>query len=369
MKVSTLTFQESLNYGALLQAHALQRVLAGMGHDAEIINYHSKAKEAFYQSKLDKSKSLANNINILLSFGLRRRRTQIAASFLKSHLALTARVFAVKEDLEAYARTRDCIICGSDQIWNVVKTKNDATYFLDFVHDIHKKIAYAPSFGIATIPEQAWAFYQKHLASFSKISVREASGASLLRDLLGRSAPVVLDPCMLLTADQWDTVAQPTPVHTPYIFLYYVNDAKPLVDYAKALSAQTGMKVIFRARTIHDLRDGFKNVNLSVPQFVDTIKNASYVITNSFHGTVFSILYQKKFISFAGQRKTFDTSSRVVDLLNDLGLQARLYTGDRQALFAEWDHAQVESILAEKRQASLQFLTEAIQSGADAGKA
>ena len=369
MKISTLTFQESLNYGALLQAHALQRVLAGMGHDAEIINYHSKAKEAFYQGKLDKSKSLANNINKLLSFGLRRRRKRVTDAFRRQQMALTPRVYTTKDELARYAGSRDYVICGSDQVWNVVSTRHDATYFLDFVADSDQKIAYAASFGIAEIPAGEVGYYQQHLASFTKLSVREASGITLLKTLVNKEATVVLDPCLLLTAAQWDGIAQPTPVQAPYIFVYYVNYSKKLIDYAKAISAQTGIKAIICARTLRDLKDGFKDVNLGVAQFVDAVKNAAYVITNSFHGTVFSIIYRKQFISFADQRKTHDTTGRVVGLLNELGLQARLFAGDRQAIFAEWDYAQVESILAEKRQASLQFLTEAISSSAGTGKA
>lgn len=358
-KVSTLTFQESHNFGALLQTYALAKKLEMLGCQAEIINYHSRAKEAFYGGGYNKKNSLAVNLNQKLSFALRKRRKKVMDAFRRDYLKLTDRVYVEQSDLKSYAEGRDYIVCGSDQIWNVNNINYDTAYFLDFVEDPAKKVAYAPSFGISDISGDR-DFYQKNLQGFEKLSVREKAGAEIVRDLTGRDVPVVLDPCMLLEAKDWNTIEKEPDIKEPYIFVYYIKYSRKLIEYAKKISKQTGYKVVFSARTIRDYKDGFKNINIDVPQFIGTIKRAEYVITNSFHGTVFSILYGKKFVVFSDTRKSHNTNSRMRDLLEGLELENRFYRDGEDVLLESWDCESVNKLLDRKRRASEQYLKDAL---------
>lgn len=361
-KIGILTFQESYNFGAVLQAYALQTKLKELNYKVEIINYHSKYKEKMYSGKYDKNKSLLSNINTIISFPLQNGRKKKVNDFKKRNLNITSSVFESYEQLKEYSKKFDYIICGSDQVWNYNNTGYDERYLLDFVESEDKKVAYAASMGVSDIGPKEVDFYYNNLINFQKISVRERTASKLLKNIIKRDVPVVLDPCLLLESKDWEKlIVKNNKINYNYIFVYYVHYSKELISYAKKLSKETKLPVIISSRTIRELKDGFKNRNLSVEDFITTVKNAQYVITNSFHGTVFSIIFNKKFIVFTNNRNKANTNSRLLDLLNTLNLEDRIYKKNKNTIYKTWNKYIVIKKLNKLRNESIKFIKDSLK--------
>ena len=360
MKVSTLTFQESHNYGALLQAYALQTKLGMMGCEVEIINYHSEQKASHYGFGYDKNRSILANISKQLSRGLRKKRMRQMDAFRRDYLKLTKERYDTREALSSYAQTRDYIICGSDQIWNYNSIKGDSTYLLDFVTDPSRKIAYAPSFGTSSIPNEQKDFYIRNLTNFEKLSVREKTGAEIIRDLMGKEVPVVADPCMLLETEEWRKLSMPIEnkkLSNGFIFVYYIRYSPELIAAAKKASEETGLPVVISAHSLLDLKNGFQNICLSVPQFLWAVGNAKMVFTNSFHATLFSIVFEKDVHIFPDKREKNNTSSRIFGLLESLGLNT---SGDLTFHPDDYDDA-VHSRMEQERGRANKYIRQVLE--------
>lgn len=364
MNTAILTFQESSNYGALLQAYAMQTALLKLGTSCEIINYHSKYKEEQYSAKFSSRRSTAANLNIFLSGGLTKRVNRSAAEFKAEYLNITKTVFNNSHSLKEYSSRWDRVICGSDQVWNINSIGYDGVFFLDFLDDPVKMLPYAPSFGISVIPDDnAREFYARHLNRFQRISVREKSGVKIINDLTGKTAEVVLDPTLLLSAGDWDKLRSTERVcKRPYIFLYYVGYSPEIVTVAKELSKRTGFEVVLPAKTIRDYKNGFKAAVMSPRQFVAAIADAEFVLTNSFHGTAFSVNYGKQFVSFGKRKASVSANVRVNDFLKSVCLSDRRYDDDMSIFEQKTDFKEAAAELEKLREASWNYLSERILS-------
>ena len=350
MKIGIITFHRAVNYGAVLQAYALQEIIEKMGHKAEIIDYRSP--------KIEKDASPfvgfrnGSAITTAVKRCIFRLRKNVAFHFFfRKYINLSPKVVK-KADLEKIADNYDIIFTGSDQVWNIGCTENDTTYFLDFVKDSKKKNAYAVSFGSDELYENGLFDYKRLMNDFNSISVREKSGVDIVNHILDREATLVLDPTLLLTSEDWESLVKKRPINEKYIFVYYLRPPKNLIEYISKLADRTGYKII-------DAKSSKSFFMKNSPiDFLTWIYHSEYFVTNSFHGTVFSLVFKKQFMVELNNK--FDVNNRSKALLDLVNLDRDISLDTIGKIDEEIDYSIVDDILAEQRKKSLDFLSNAI---------
>lgn len=299
LKAGLVTFYHLHHYGAILQAAATQRALASLGWDCETIDYFVNQDIRILKPPTSPGRA-ANDAYNALHYPALKRRWQRFEGFSKAHLNLTARRFRSWEELREARLPYDLLVSGSDQIWNPAifpDGRFDPVFFGTF--SPLRKIAYAPSFGAARLPEGMEEELKGYLAGFSHLSVRELSGREIVREAAGREAAVVLDPTLLLTAAEWSALAaEPVVRGGDYILCYCISRSGALEPYIRRLAEETGLPVVQLCGTRRKLHPKAKLIFDAGPaEFLSLFRNAAYVCTNSFHGTVFSVQFQRPFFT------------------------------------------------------------------------
>ena len=363
-KVGIITFQESNNFGAMYQAYGLQTAIEELGYTPEIIDYHCIAKEAQYSNRFSKDRTILQNINVMLSFGI-YKQSRIKFDLFREKYLLLSECKYDKRQLNGLNSCYDAFVCGSDQIWNPDSVKDDGTFFLDFVSNVDKKIPYAPSIGITVISEEYRDLWIKYFNNFVTLSVREQSGATVIEQMTGRKAQVVLDPTLLISKKKWESILEPRVYEKPYILLYNLDYTPAMVDFAKRASKETGLPVLLPVRTIRDYKDGFKCYVWSPQEFLSAIYGAEYVITNTYHGMIMSVIFHKKLIMFDKKCSKNATGKRMDDFLNMVNLSHRKSDGSLKILSEDIDYDKVDLRLEEEKKRSLTYLKESIKKAVD----
>ncbi len=365
MKTGLVTFYHIHHYGALLQAVATERAVERCGSECETLDYYVNQDNALFRRPTGIG-SAAADAHTALHYAALKRRYERFESFSRAHLRLTNRRYESLEELREADLPYDVILSGSDQIWNPTifpDRRLDPVFFGAFSD--RRKIAYAPSFGVPRLPEGMEEELRGYLAAFSHLSVREKQGQAILRQTLGREVPVVLDPTLLLTAEQWDAMAA-APAGYPeggYLLCYCISPPAALAPYIRRLAEETGIPVVQLCGTRQKVHPKARCILDAGPaEFLHLFRNAAFVLTNSFHGTVFSVQFQKPFFLSVSPRELSDPeSSRTFSLLSRLGLGDRIIgRGDTAALDAPIDWETVRSRLAAEREASLAYLRAAL---------
>jgi len=361
MKVGVVTFHSANNYGATLQTWALQKVLKDLGADASVINYHPDVIDALYDPmQLSKGpKRYAKILKLKMQGSKGLKRYNKFQKFLKKNFKLTGD-FRTYDQLKAANLALDAYIVGSDQVWNPTHIGGyDPAYYLEFAQAGAKKISYAASVGTDYINPKYKDNMKNALSTFTAISVRERSIKPAIEELAGRPVEVVLDPTLLLERKDYDEIKVKSSISEPYILLYMIEKNPQVITLANKLSVSLGMPVIQR-RPIKGLTNELPPFyTADAGEFLGLIEGASYVISNSFHGTVFSIIYGKPFISMLHS----DTGSRVVDLLTELDLKSHIVydLADFQGISNfKLDIEAVSQRLGKMRQSSLAFLKKSL---------
>jgi hypothetical protein len=365
MKTGIITFHASHNYGSMLQAYALQQTVLSLGHECEIINFRTLRQKTFYRP-FYRQNLLRSKVKALLYPRLAindKRKWRLFERFMKENYHLTAAEYATFDQLRDAQLGYDAIICGSDQIWNTTCFDHDPAFFLGFT-DNAKKIAYAPSMG--PVPESAIEHrfdndIRDALESFSHISVRESATADRIEAITAKRPPVVLDPTLLLTPDEWDALVPAKRTHPKdYIFFYSPSYDDSALEATIKLAEQWGIDIIVSQSNISKHRRRNKRIKFKTAigpvEFLSLIKNAQLVMGTSFHAVVFSILFARPFYAVGGME-----DARISTLLSATGLQqfAKLpeELNDTKATAAILAGRQR---LEPLRQASLQFLRTAL---------
>lgn len=353
-KVGIVTFHNALSYGAVLQSYALQRFMMKNGVDNEIVNYQCDYMNKNYKRliRIVKGKKLKSFAGSLLQLKNKKKSLQLSKSFQELFLITGKEV--TRDNIYKIADEYSLFIAGSDQVWSPDCVGFDKTYFLDFAKP-EQKYSYAASFGATKIPEEKTKEYKTLLSDFRDYSVREKSGAELVKNLTGYNARVDIDPTLLLTSDEWDKITSEVDIKRPYIFLFNVLKPKRMIEYAVKLGQTKNMPVYY-LNDKHLPINGIKYLNpVSADEFVSIIKNAEYVVTNSFHGSAFSVLYHKKFVmelDTAAKRNT-----RSEELLKELEIENREICADSDPDpdgFIDWNR--VDKILEVKRNYSQDYI-------------
>lgn len=335
MKAGILTFHRATNYGTALQAFATQKACEKIGIDAQLIDYRPEYIERTLKLRRIKNtkspKEIASIcINGILYPGMQKRKSANFLSFMSS-MKIGDEVCTTTAQVAQASQKYDTVISGSDQLWNKKITADDMTYFLPFEHK--NKVSFASSFGESSLAQDRQKDIAKYLADFKFIGVREKTAVNILSDIEKyasnmKSPECVLDPTLLLDKDDWNSYADKSLILPKggYILTYYMIETELMRAITKALKKATGLPVINIKPSKKQvlLREG-KNLAFAGPsQFLSCYKHASFVVTNSFHGTAFAINYNIPFftsqlpVSMAGQ-----VNSRLVDILKLFSLEDR----------------------------------------------
>lgn len=361
MKVGIITWHYYSNVGSNLQAYAMQKTIKNLGHEPTFINYRYKFyKDSFLKGfikecciKIDKI--FPNLLNEKWKFG--------AYCFQKEEMRSTKEIYE-KEKLKEIALQFDAVVCGSDQIWapNVF----DDVYMLSFVDEKTKKIAYAPSIGLNEIPENLREKYIKYIGRLDRISTREDNGVRLLREYCGIQAEQVLDPTLLIKKEEWlELIKNKVSSEEKYIFVYLLGEKKWIREWIKKFANIVGMKVILLSNYDDDKKYSNEHYRAMGPRkFIELISEAQYVLTDSFHGTIFSILFQKEFYVFDrfDSEEKLCQNSRIISLLKILELEDRRVKSNSKMKLIDKkiEYKNVNQKLEEERKKSLKFLSESL---------
>lgn len=323
LNTATVTFHASHNYGAVLQAFALQRFLLSSGVDNTIINLRTeilKETSKVLTKRMGFKYILKNIYTILFIYGDRKIKYNKFVEFIKDNLITTNEVGDEKSFAEL-ANCFDCVIAGSGQIWNVGVYGTNDMYFLKGVES--KKISYAVSTGKKQEVEDFSDEQKSLIKKLASLSTRDSATANMIKIISGREIPVVLDPTLLHKREFYEEYfakcLQECLIKEKYIYVYTLDNNKELIDIAKKLAKRTGLKIYISHVSGTHYCFGLKKQLASGPiEFLNHIKFAEYVITSSYHGTLFSIIFAKQFWSYKA-----DSDNRLNEILSALNLKDR----------------------------------------------
>ncbi len=383
-KIAVLTFFKAENYGGDLQAYALQKKLKMIGYDVEVLHqlcpFHKEyiKSNSFkpiieLQDRVSRKGKINTNISKLISkiaslFFWKRNQKRINR-FLKFDLEFikpTLKIFynfdiLYKEDLEF-----DIFITGSDQVWNYTNGFSPEPFFLTFAKEGKRKIAYAASIGHTTIPEEIQGKYAEWFNSLDFISTREVQAENLVKEISDKDAITVLDPIFLLKKEDWlSNLNIKETVKDKYLLIYSLAESTYIFSLALHIAKKKNLKILNIIpncwTTSH--YNNVKNIFDAGPiEFVQLFANASFVLTNSFHGTSFSINFNIPF--FALPRKNKKNNSRFINILDKTKLSSRLiYDGSNFPVDEEFNLSfnECNEILEVERLKSLNFLISSIE--------
>ena len=355
-RIGVITFHNYDNYGAILQSYALQKKLRELGTYPEIIDYSSQYISNPFRLINLKEKGLFNYIYGAIGhicYIPRRRKCNQFRKHMKYSEPVT------KGNMRAVSGKYDIYIAGSDQVWDYKLTNFDQTYFLDFPEKGKKKCSYAASIGEHIPPEQFRNDYSRLLNDFDEILVREDYGADIVNELTGKKPDVVCDPTLLLTADEWNKLLKEPKIRGKYILVYQLGINPEIVNFARRLKKETGYRIVYIPFPLVGLLKCRCEITVGPAEWMGLFKNAEYVISDSFHGVVFSLLFNRKFFAKAdGHHK----NRRVEQLLKLVNLSDRTMNdvSDEQ-LTEEIDFTYANEQIANFRNFSLHKLSEMVK--------
>lgn len=293
-RVGVITFHNYDNYGAILQSYALQKKLQEMGTYPELIDYHCEYISNPFRLVNLKKKGLFNYIYGAIGHICYLPRRFRCNKFRKK-LRYSQPVY--RKNLQDVSGKYDLYIAGSDQIWDYKLTNFDTTYFLDFVKPGKKKYSYAASIGENLPPAEYQQAYSELLSDFDEILVREDYGAKIVQELTGNEPQVVCDPTLLMTAEEWEPLLVEPKYKKKYILVYQLGINTEIVAFAKRLHQKTGYPIVYIPFPLVGLLKCRCKIAIGPAEWMGLFKNAEYVVSDSFHGVVYSLLFNRKFFA------------------------------------------------------------------------
>lgn len=373
-KIGILTFHKAINYGSVLQAYALQSLLTERGYDVEIIDYEPQKLSEIYSVFI--KKSIVSNLKRLPIAWFYQKKKVLFSKFRTSKLHLSAKKYFYHSSFEELADLYDCIICGSDQIWNVAIKDCDPIFFLPGVNT--KKITYAVSVGntdFVQVPDADC--YLPWIRDFAHITVREKKTEDKLKMFLqtDESFACTLDPTMLHPMEKYETIASPRIIKDDYIFIYNIWNGADGFEIASRISEKMNLPV-YTMLTVKNIsmvvqikRKGIHvdMIHTAPQDYLSFIKNASFVITDSFHGTAFSIIFEKKFVcvNYKKANGEWKNDIRLNNILSIFGLEHRYVTRegiDLLDIHEQLDYEQITAKRMELAQNSIDVLLKDVES-------
>lgn len=388
--VGIITVHHYGNHGSSLQAYASQKIFEKLGYDTYIIDYRSPnayyatdkymnydSRDDSYWKKLEKRKSgfLKRAVKAVLS------RPHIAQllyhklgvtkgvdlnQFWLKNLKMTCRYDSLQK-LFADPPHFDIYVVDGDQLWNTHITFNNPAFFLAFADEDAKKISFSTSIGIPAIPENALPSFKRGIKNLSSILLREEEGVAYLRSM-GYKADRVLDPTLMLTKEEWEQMQNKhyKPPYERYILAYFLDPTSWTMDLVETVRKQTGLSVIvIGERKGYDNIDSYSFVGtIETATFLSLFANAEIVVTNSFHGMAFTLIFEKLLVAtYRGEESDTSMNSRHRNIVNMFGLSSCLYERTHfspEKLTYKMDYNRIHLLLNEYRGQSLDLLKKAL---------
>ena len=383
-KIGICACYNTKNYGSMLQSLATGKKIKDLGYDYEFIRYtrkpaidlvirsigripervHGKIVNIERKKKLKKYPEAAQGI---------AKRNRCFDTFMNQTFTSMSPRYDTMPELKKAAVDYSAVLVGSDQLWRP-EGYTTSFYNLMFVPDNVPKIAYATSFGVSQIPESKKKIAKQFLSRMDYISVRELRASEMIKELIDRDVPTVVDPTLLFTGEEWNSIIpQKKIIDEKYIFCYLLGSNPQHREWVNELKKITGYKIVtipFLDEFVEsDMTFGdYQIFDAGPAEFVNLIRNAEYVCTDSFHGSVFSILNHKQFVTFnrfSNESKN-SRNSRIESLLTQTGLQKRRMTSSDQHIYEvieqKIDYDLVEKKLTEMRAKSVNYLENALKS-------
>lgn len=371
MKIGILTFHYAHNYGAVLQAYALKKHLENQGNTVCIINYQNDAIASEYTGRLkykysflnivksrsikDLTDKLGSNFDTLYAQKGWQKRKKAFLSFIRSKLVGQGQDAITSSQIGSLEY--DAIIAGSDQIWNSDLTGGyDPVYFLDFPSKA-KKVFFGASVGYTPIPPSENQMMERILKDATAVGVREKDLEDHIKKQYSMDAVTVVDPTLLLQKRDYESMLCDINEKDEYVLAYFITEDKQMQKIAEYIARCLKVKLVeFHCFSRRDLKGHVQYVGKTPCEFLSYIAKAKMVVTNSFHGTVFSMLFEKNFYS------VYKKDSRKDNLLGQVGLNSRhIYSFEEVDLREEIKYTDVKSKLEELRKGSIQFLNDALK--------
>ncbi len=380
-KVGLAVCYDTKNFGSQLQVLATVKMVEELGYDSEIIRYKKKLTPRFILQTIPrlmdvsfikvklaakkKKKVIKRYPEVYKNVTMRNERFD---GFVKEYFTNLSKPYNGWETLvKETARNYNLFLCGSDQLW-LPHNLGSHFYTLEFAPDNKPKIAYATSFGVSDIPSRYRTGFTKFLKRFQALSTRELAGQKIIKDLIGKTTQVVCDPTLLFDADGWGKmIPDRRVVEEPYVFCYFLGTNEDHRKAAEEFKNKTGLKLVtcpFLDNFIErDLKFGdIQMFDMDAADFVNLIRHAEFILTDSFHGSVFSILHHKRFLTFNRFHAGVNSrNSRIDSLCTLLGLSNRRYDGDVMAVQGLIDYSRVENRVNILRNESIEYLRTALE--------
>ncbi len=367
-KVGLITIHNANNYGAVLQAYALQQAIIKLGYDCKIIDYTTKTElndKKLFSFKLSIG-SVIGNIRTLLSYSARKKRNRGFENFTRNNYKLTDKSYKELSELSNEDFDFDVFVTGSDQTFNLYlrgDIEARKAYFLPFVK-CGRKISYASSMGekMNELQQQDKEWMAARFKEYDHISVREINAAKFINELTGLKPEIVVDPTLLLDAEDWQKLCtEKIKSKDDYILFYSVLSDSWVIDKVNQISKITGLKVIApHLKNRYELSTNYTRATEASPtDFLNLIKNAKLVCVTSFHGTVFSLLFNVPFVSFK-----LGEANRLTNLLNKAGLSDRMITSDSEVqsdFLLDMDFENANKKISVEKEHSWDFLKNALK--------
>ncbi len=375
MLIKTITCHDVYNHGATLQAYALMKYLQNNGHEVEIINYKpdylSRYNLWLIGDKWKGKNILVRVLYLSLKFPkrlmARKARTPFEL-FKRKHMRITRQCYTSCNELKKDPPYADVYITGSDQIWNTLyENGRDPAFYLDFAPEGSRRIAYAASFSLPEVLPEYREFAKSMIQKLDFISVREVSGIGILNSLGINKGNHVLDPVFLLDREEWENIAMEQ-FKEKYILTYEVGP-NPLIErIAMRMRQEKHLKIYAvknHARTPYADTDYYP---CGPDTFMSLIKGAEVVLSNSFHATAFSIMFERPFYVF--ERIDEDVNARMLDLLAMCGLDKRIVQteDDYSRIKPVWEYEDVAERIARYAIKSKQYIEHALHSTLDGNR-
>lgn len=375
MKKLCLVTYYGNNYGGCLQAYAMQRYLKKMGYEVEILSYENHLFPPKYKMIWKKIKSASHVRRYLRrrkiihnNYANEKVRSKAFDVFREKYLELSDKEYMYLSNEKNEFDKYDVIIAGSDQIWNpTFYGCCHPVYYLAVVPDDKRKISYASSIGLSQIPKKYQADFKKYLKRLDRISVREKIGVKLVKEIAEKEAKWVLDPTLLLTKDEWLELPSQIQTTEEYVFCYLFNDFEYVAEIKEWIRNNYGLKIISFPFSTRELESSDEKIfDASPAEFISFIKNAKFVLTDSFHATALSINFNVPFFVLERQQVSYSANmnSRIYSILEMTLLQKQMINKQnyKSKLWSlNLDFTTANQVLYKKRKEALQFLKEAIE--------
>ncbi len=365
-KIGVITVHKNVNYGANLQAFASCKYLNNLGYDCSLIDYtlpeHEKSTHLFSWLKQswdgEANKSLSRKVKLAVALAVsapwKQKRLKAFSVFRKKHIKTSALCNNL-QDIAVLGL--DTIICGSDQIWNPTITGGVKPIFFGAVDGVEKRISYAASVGKDKFEKEDEEKVKKLVCQLDYCSVREENTADYISSFTNRPIDTVCDPVFLLDLEDYKSVASERLIKKDYVFLYSVVHNDLLTSIAKDYADKHNLELIEICASKDKKATHKQILNYGPSEFLSCIQHAKTVFTNSFHGTAFSLIFEKDFYIVDNKAG----GSRITNLLKKVGLLERLVSEKVEQDHSEIDYEESKKLLCEYVRSSKEFLDKALK--------